>query len=196
MEPEPFNWNELGAMVERHKVLVAAKEALSPELLHELEDYWNIAAPGKAFDPRQAVTLLLRIASNRTGDVNHDLLSWHGEGFKPMPELIDDRRKRAEKLNEVMKQAETYWNRSAPYGAPQFDAGRGMELLLYDVGRFAAGLGRIVQKAEEQKALMDHRTATGQEVTEGDRQRWFAYLDVAHMAREALTGKPDSGQDG
>ena len=77
--------------------------------------------------------------------------------------------------------------KTAPCGGPQFDAGRGMELLLHDARRFAAGLSRVMQKADEQKALMDHRTAIGEEVTEADRQRWFAYLDVAHTACEALS---------
>jgi len=188
MEPEPFDWNEMGEMVERHEVLLAAKEALAPELLRELEDYWNTAAPGQAFDPRRAVVMLLQIAKDRGPE---DLRPWRGEGVKPMPELIDDRRKRGEKLNEVMKQAETYWNGSAPCSEP-FKAEKGIGLLLYDAKRFAAGLASVVRKADDQKALMDHKTTTGQEVTDADRQRWFAYLEAAHIALKALSHEPPS----
>jgi hypothetical protein len=62
-----------------------------------------------------------------------------------------------------------------------------MGLLLYNARRFAAWLSRIVQKADEQPALIDHPTPAGQEVTEADRQGLFAYLDVAHIASEALS---------
>lgn len=108
-------------------------------------------------------------------------------GWKPLPKLIEQHEADEKRIAGTLKQVEEYWNEIAPCGGPQFDAGRGMELLLYDAKRFAAGLARIVQKADEQKALMDHRTATGQEVSETDRQRWFAYLDVAHIASEALS---------
>src|SRR5579864_5438384 len=113
---------------------------------------------------------------------------------KRLPELIDEKldRERSEKLNEVMKQTEAYWNETAPYGGRRFRAEKGIELLLYDARRFSQGLARIIQKADEQKALMDHKATTGQEVTEADRQRWFAYLDVAHMAQEALSHNPPS----
>jgi hypothetical protein len=106
---------------------------------------------------------------------------------KPLPKTIEQHEADEKRIADTLKQVEAYWNASAPYGGPVFDAGRGMELLLYDVRRFAAVLSRIVQKADEQKTLMDHRAASGQEVTEADRQRWFAYLDVAHTAREALS---------
>jgi hypothetical protein len=113
--------------------------------------------------------------------------------WKPLPKSIEQHEADEKRIAETLKQVEAYWNETAPCGGPQFDAGRGMELLLYDVKRFAAGLSRIAQKADEQKALIDHRTAIGEEVTEADRQRWFAYLDVAHIAMEALSqGEPVS----
>jgi hypothetical protein len=65
MTPEAFDWNELGWIAEGHKALVAAKDALSPELFREVEACWNIAAPGEAFDVRRAVALLLRVAFPR-----------------------------------------------------------------------------------------------------------------------------------
>jgi hypothetical protein len=67
MGPELFDWNELGWLAERHKALVAAKDALSPELFREVEAYWNIAAPGEAFEVRRAVALLLNAAKDETG---------------------------------------------------------------------------------------------------------------------------------
>jgi hypothetical protein len=106
--------------------------------------------------------------------------------WKPLPKLIEQHEADEKRIADTSKQVEAYWNETAPYGGPRFDAGRGAELLLYDVKRFAAGLARIMQKADEQKALMDYKTASGQEVTESDRQRWFAYLDAAHIASEAL----------
>lgn len=89
--------------------------------------------------------------------------------------------------SDTLAQAEAYWNETAPYGGERFTPERGMALLLFDARRFAAGLSRLVQKADEQKALMDHRAASGQEVADADRQRWFAYLDVAHIAAAALS---------
>ena len=123
MRPELLaHWNELGGIAERHAALLAAKEALSPELLRELEEYWKSGGPvDQAFDPRAAVALLL-----------------------------------------------------------------------HNVKRYEAALLRIAAKPAEQEALMKHRQETGQEGVKSDRQRWFAYLDVAKMAREALTGKPSS----
>lgn len=61
-----------------------------------------------------------------------------------------------------------------------------MALLLHNVKRYEAALVRIAGKEEEQKALMDHREKTGQEVSESDRQRWYAWLKTAHIARAAL----------
>lgn len=112
--------------------------------------------------------------------------------WKPLPKLIEQQEAVEKRIADTSKQVEAYWNETAPYGGPQFDAGRGMELLLFDARRFAAGLVRIVQKADDQKALMDHKTASGQEVTESDRQRWFAYLDAAHIANEALGRASDN----
>ena len=108
-------------------------------------------------------------------------------GWKPIPRTIVAHEADTKRNADTLKQVEAYWNETAPYGGPEFDAGRGMELLLYDARRFAAVLTRITRKADEQKALIEHRTAIGEEVTEADRQRWFAYLDVAHIAMEALS---------
>jgi hypothetical protein len=112
--------------------------------------------------------------------------------WKPLPKLIEQHEADEKRIADTLKQVEAYWNETAPYGGPQFDAGRGMDLLLYEVRRYSAALGRIAGKADEQKALMDHKTATGQEVTAADEQRWFAYLDVAHVAEEALSPNPPS----
>ena len=59
--------------------------------------------------------------------------------------------------------------------------------MLYEVRRYSETLMRIAGTPAEQKALVKHREQTGQEVTEADRQRWFAYLDAAHFAEEALS---------
>lgn len=61
MRPESLAyWNELAHFVERHKAMVAAQEALSPELLDKLEEYWNgVTLCGEAFHPREAVARLL-----------------------------------------------------------------------------------------------------------------------------------------
>ena len=64
--------------------------------------------------------------------------------------------------------------------------------LLAKVKRYEAALLRIVQKADEQKALMEHREKTGQEVPPSDLQRYFAYLKTARIASEALD-RPATG---
>jgi hypothetical protein len=108
--------------------------------------------------------------------------------WKPLPKLIDEERdrQRADKLARVTQEAEDYWNATAPYGGKRFTLADGIELLLYDLRRCQAAVAGIFEKEREQKALLDHKAATGQEC-EADRQRWFAYLDVAHIAREALS---------
>jgi hypothetical protein len=117
MRPELLaRWNELGGAVERQHALLAAKEALSPELLREIEDYWKGAAPAdQAFDPR-----------------------------------------------------------------------RGVALLLHTVKHYEAALYDLAGRADEQEKLIKHRQETGQEATESDRQRWFAYLDISRIATSAL----------
>jgi len=114
--------------------------------------------------------------------------------MKRLPELIDEERdrKQAEKLERVTREAEAYWDEVAPCGAlpvKPFTLGDGVELLLYDLRRYQAAVARIFDREQEQKSLLDHKAATGQDA-EADRQRWFAYLDVAHIAREALGGEP------
>ena len=116
--------------------------------------------------------------------------------WKPLPKLIEQHEADEKRIAETLKQVEAYWNAIAPYGAPAFDAGRGMELLLFDARRYGEALSRIVAKAEEQEALIKHREASGQDVTETDRQRWFAYLDVSHIARQALSPDPPSSKAG
>jgi hypothetical protein len=113
--------------------------------------------------------------------------------WKPLPKLIERHEADEKRIADTLKQVEAYWNETAPYGGPRFDAGRGMELLLFDVRRYSAALVRIGGKAAEQEALMKHREATGQEVVDSDRQRWFAYLDVARIASEALSHNPPTG---
>jgi hypothetical protein len=112
--------------------------------------------------------------------------------WKPLPKLIEQHEADEKRIAETLKQVEAYWNDIAPYGAPQFDAGRGMELLLFDANRYRDGLNRVIAKAQEQEELLKHREEAGQEVTEADRQRWFAYLDVAHIAEEILSPNPPS----
>src|SRR6185312_16168906 len=111
--------------------------------------------------------------------------------WKPLPKLIEQHEADEKRTAETVKQVEAYWNAIAPYGAPTFDAGRGMDLLLFDVKRYRDGLNRVIAKAQEQEELIKHREA-GQEVTEADRQRWFAYLEAAHIAQEALSPNPPS----
>ncbi len=112
--------------------------------------------------------------------------------WKPLPKLIEQHEADEKRIADTLKQVEAYWNETAPYGGPMFDAGRGVELLLYDVNRYRNALNRIAAKPAEQEALIKHREETGQEVTDADRQRWFAYLDVAHIAEEALSPNPPS----
>lgn len=109
---------------------------------------------------------------------------------KPLPKLIEQRDADEKRIAETLKQVEAYWNETAPYGAPQFDAGRGMELLLFDANRYRDGLNRVIAKGQEQEELIKHREATGQEVSDADRQRWFAYLDAAHIAQGILSPNP------
>ena len=80
---------------------------------------------------------------------------------------------------------QAYWNETAPDGE-RFDADKATALLLRNVRRYEAALRRVAEKAEEQKALMEHREKTGQEVPASDLQRYFAYLKTAHIAAEAL----------
>ena len=117
MRPELLaHWNELGGVAERQTALLAAKEALSPELLREIEDYWKGGAPAdQAFDPR-----------------------------------------------------------------------RGVALLLHNVKRYEAALYDLAERADEQEKLIKHREATGEEISDIDRGRWFALLKVKQKAGEAL----------
>ena len=107
--------------------------------------------------------------------------------MKPLPKLIEQREADEKRIAETLREVEAYWNQTAPYGAPEFDAGRGMALLLYEVNQYRGALNRIAGKAEEQEKLIKHREATGQVVTESDRQRLFAYLETAHIARQTLS---------
>ncbi len=113
--------------------------------------------------------------------------------WKPLPKLIEQQQADEKRIADTLKQVEAYWHETAPYGAPRFDAGRGMALLLFDANRYRDGLNRVIAKAQEQEQLIKHREETGQEVTDADRQRWFAYLDVAHIAEEILSPNPPDG---
>jgi hypothetical protein len=191
MTPEAFDWSELGSLAERHKALASAKEALSPELFREVEDWWNSVAPGETFDVRRAVGLLLKVAKDETGRAENAalglLLDW---GRPRMPELIEVREQRWEKLKEVLNAVEAYWTETAPWGKG-FAVENGLELLVYDLRRYQAAVARIFEKEQEQKALLDHKTATGQEA-EADRQRWLAYLEMTHAITAALSMKPSN----
>lgn len=109
---------------------------------------------------------------------------------KPLPQTIEQHEADVKRITEFVKQAEAHWNATAPYGAPAFDVGRGLELLFYEVTRYSEALRQIEAKATEQEALINHREQAGQKVTEADRQRWFAYLETAHIARTALSHYP------
>ncbi len=80
---------------------------------------------------------------------------------------------------------EAWWNENAHPGE-RFDPEKASVLLLHKVREYEAALLRIAGKAEEQRALMDHRERTGLEVPESDRQRFFAWLKTAHIAAEVL----------
>lgn len=102
-----------------------------------------------------------------------------GKGADPGGVTID--RMRPELLEHWNEMGEIFERRRAEMAAEPI-AGE----LLAKVKRYEAALYRIVEKEREQKALIEHREKTGQEVTEADRQRWFAYLDTAHIAEAAL----------
>jgi hypothetical protein len=110
--------------------------------------------------------------------------------WKPLPKLVEQQEADGKRIANTLKQVEAYWNETAPYGTPVFDIGRGSELLLFDANRYRDGLNRVIAKAQEQEELIKHRKASGEAVTEADQQRWFAYLDVAHIAEEVLSPKP------
>lgn len=108
--------------------------------------------------------------------------------MKRLPEVIDEERGRlrAEKLERVTLETEAYWNEIEPCGAlpvNPFTLGDGVELLLYDLRRYQAAVAGIFEKEQDQKALLDHKTATGQEVDAG---RQFLTVIVAFMVRLAL----------
>jgi hypothetical protein len=111
---------------------------------------------------------------------------------KSLPKTIEQREADEKRIADALNKVEAYWNETAPYGAPQFDAGRGVELLLFDANRYREGLNRVIAKAQEQEELIKHRETSGQKVTEADRQRWFAYLEAAHIAQDALSPNPPS----
>lgn len=124
---------------------------------------WNTGSPLQKQNRRKALDALL--------DINQAL-----------PEPILTRDKRREKLETVLKDAERYWDAAAPVGEA-FKVEKGIELLLYDAKRFSEGLTRLMAKADEQKALIEHKA---DKATEEDRQRYFALLEVQNLARQAL----------
>ena len=99
--------------------------------------------------------------------------------WNEVPALLEKRKA------EEAAALEAWWNENAPAGERP-DPQKAIVLLLHKVKEYETALLRIAGKAEEQKALMDHRERTGQEVTESDRQRWFAWLKTAHIAAEVL----------
>lgn len=117
--------------------------------------------------------------------------------MKRLPEVIDEERDRlrAEKLEQVTREVETYWNETAPCGAlpvKPFTLGDGIALLLYELRRYQAAVAVIFEKEEEHKALLEHKTAAGQEV-EATRQRWLACRDVMNAVRQSLDAPSPSG---
>lgn len=107
--------------------------------------------------------------------------------WRPLPKLIEQHEADEKRIAATLEGVEAYWNETAPYGAPAFDEGRGMALLLHEVNQYRDVLNRIIAKSQEQEELIKHREETGQEVSEADRQRWFAYLETAQIARQALS---------
>jgi len=57
---------------------------------------------------------------------------------------------------------------------------------LTPIARYEAALRYIVEMADRQKDLLEHRAARGQEATSTELDCWGAYLDAAHVAAEAL----------
>lgn len=100
--------------------------------------------------------------------------------WNEVPAMVEKRK--AEELAAL----EAWWNENAPSGQ-RLDPEKASVLLLHKVKEYEAALLLIAGKAEEQQALMEHRAKTGQDVTESDRQRFFAWLKTAHIAAEALS---------
>lgn len=59
------------------------------------------------------------------------VLDW---GHCPLPELMEVRARRREKLRELLKELETFWNETAP-ASEGFTVEKAIELLLYEVKR-------------------------------------------------------------
>ena len=111
--------------------------------------------------------------------------------MKHLPDVIDEQRdrQRAETLERVTREAERYWHETAPCGAlpaKPFTLADGVELLLYDLQRYQAAVARVFEMEKQQEALLDHKTATGQEC-EADRQRLLAYRKLARAVTAALS---------
>jgi integrase len=67
----------------------------------------------------------------RAGNVTLDfLLDWG----RQLPELIEDRERRLERLKAALNEVEAYWNQTAPWGEG-FTVEKGLELLLYEAKR-------------------------------------------------------------
>ena len=111
-----------------------------------------------------------------------------------MPELIEVRERRRERLKNVLKAVEAYWTETAPCGEG-FALEKGLELLLYDLRRSQAAVARVFEKERDHEALLEHKTATGQGV-EAAQQRWLACRDVMNAVRQALDTAPPSGETG
>jgi len=58
------------------------------------------------------------------------LLDWG----RQLPELIEDRERRRERLKAALNEVEAYWNQTAPWGEG-FTVEKGLELLLYEAKR-------------------------------------------------------------
>ena len=68
--------------------------------------------------------------------------------MKRLPQVIDEERdrQRAEKLERVTREAEAYWNESAPRGAlpvKAYTVADGIQLLPYDLSRDQAAVAGI-----------------------------------------------------
>jgi hypothetical protein len=88
---------------------------------------------------------------------------------------------------------EAYWNEIVSSG-DRFDPDRAIALLLFNVKRYEAAILRIAEIAKEQKALMEHRYRTGQEVSDVDLARYASYLKTAHIATDALAQPASSSR--
>jgi len=185
-ENEAF-WNELGPLVERHQAVLAAQEALSPELLRELEEYSRAGGGpgGLAFHPREAVALMLNDVRQYEAAL-YELAAMADEQEKLMKHqavtgggVTEGDRGRWFALLKVKQKA----GEALGLSPKRLEA---EVALLAKTQRYEAVLNGIIMQAQNWKRLMDMREETGQGVTETERAVWRACLGNAYDAAMAL----------